>query len=437
MRPILPHGLAVRQYKYPSPHKSLNNVLNFSKHELKEVQKMVKFAHLADCHLGGWRQEELQKLNFKSFQKVIERCIQEQVDFVLIAGDLFDSAYPPIEILKESFAEFKKLKDAKIPVYLIAGSHDFSASGKTFLDVLEKAGFCKNVGKFEIQEDEEKIKLIPHMHDNIAIYGYPGRKSGMEIEDLSKVYFSEIHPFTIFMVHTAIRAAIGTIPMESIEKQKLPLANYYAMGHVHKRFEDHIANSRYVYPGPTFPNNFQELSDLQHGSFQLVETDGANIQTKNIEIPLKEVASIEIEINNGLTATQEIISHLDKLVLHNKIVLLKLKGNLVEGKTGDIRFNEIEDFIKKKDAYVFLRNISSIKIPDLDLGMMSSVKDIEEVQKRKSDEFLKSNPHNFNKYLPQLMDALSIEKNEDEKTIIYEERLLSELKTILEITEIL
>ena len=412
------------------------NHTNQFKRKYQHIFMSTKFAHLADCHLGSWRQEELQKLNFESFQKIIDRCIQEQVGFILISGDLFDSAYPPIEILKDSFAEFKKVKDAKIPVYLIAGSHDFSASGKTFLDVLEKAGFCKNVENSTIQEDG-RIQLKPHMHGNIAIYGYPGRKSGMEIEDLSRVYFSEIHPFTIFMVHTAISAAIGAIPMESIEKQKLPLANYYAMGHVHKRFEDHIANSRYVYPGPTFPNNFQELADIQHGSFQLVETDGANIKTKSIEIPLKEIASIEIEINNGLTATQEIISHLDKLVLRDKIVLLKLKGTLIEGKTGDIRFNEIEDFVKKKDAYIFLRNISSIKIPDLDLGMMSSVQDIEEIQNRKKDEFLKSNPHSFNKYHQQLIDALSIEKNEDEKEVIYEERLLSELKTILEIKEIL
>ena len=397
---------------------------------------MVKFAHLADCHLGSWRQEELQKLNFQSFQKVIERCIQEQVEFVLISGDLFDSAYPPIEILKESFSEFKKIHDAKIPVYLIAGSHDFSASGKTFLDVLEKAGFCKNVGNWEVQE-EGKIKLISHMHDNIAIYGYPGRKSGMEVEDLKNIYIDEMHPFTILMLHTTIKEVLGAMQIEPVNKEKLPLANYYAMGHIHKRFEDHISDSRYVYPGPTFPNNFQELSDLQHGSFQLVETDGINIKTQNIEIPLKEVVTIELEVTNGLTATQEIVSHIDKLALHDKIVLLKLKGTLIEGKTGDIRFNEIEDFIKKKDAYVFLRNISSIKIPDLDLGMMVSAENIQEIEKRKSDEFLKKNPHNFNEYHYPLMEALKLEKNEDEKTAIYEERLLSELKNVLEITEIL
>ena len=106
---------------------------------------MVKFAHLADCHLGSWRSPELEKLNFESFRKSIDIILQEKADFALMAGDLFDSAYPSIDILKETFAEFKRLKENNIPVFLIAGSHDYSASGKTFLDVLEKGGFCKNV----------------------------------------------------------------------------------------------------------------------------------------------------------------------------------------------------------------------------------------------------------------------------------------------------
>jgi len=398
---------------------------------------MTKFAHLADCHLGSWRQDELQKLNFLSFQQIIDRCIQERVDFILISGDLFDSAYPPIEILKDSFAEFKKVKDAGIPVYLIAGSHDFSASGKTFLDVLEKAGFCKNVENWE-QEEDGRIRLKPQMHKDIAIYGYPGRKSGMEIEDLSKVYFDAVHPFTIFMLHTTIKDVVGTIPMESVEKQKLPLANYYAMGHIHQIFETSEANSKYVYPGPTFPNNFQELSDLKYGSFQLVETDGANTKSQNIKVPIKEVVSCEIEINNGLTATQKIIDEIDKLNLRDKIFLLKLKGILKQGKTGDIRFNEIEEFIKKKETYVCLRNISSIKIQETEFGMESSPSDnVENIERKILGEYSQKNPANFNKYLPQLMTALSLEKNEDERSAIYEDRLLEELKIILEINEVL
>ena len=69
---------------------------------------MTKFTHLADVHLGGWKAGPMQDLNFQSFQKAIDISLDRKVDFILIAGDLFDSAYPSIEILKETFAEFKR-----------------------------------------------------------------------------------------------------------------------------------------------------------------------------------------------------------------------------------------------------------------------------------------------------------------------------------------
>jgi len=136
---------------------------------------MVKFAHIADSHLGSWRQPELQLLNLESFRKTIDSCIQEKVEFILFTGDLFDSAFPPIEILKETFNEFRKLKEAGVRSYIIAGSHDYSISGKTFLDVLEKAGFCE-ICKYELNEETQKIILKPIIYKSYYIYGYPGKK---------------------------------------------------------------------------------------------------------------------------------------------------------------------------------------------------------------------------------------------------------------------
>lgn len=397
---------------------------------------MVKFAHIADCHLGSWRQQELQDLNFSSFQKVIGITIQEKVDFALFCGDLFDSAYPPIEILKQTFAEFKKLKDANIPVYLIAGSHDYSASGRTFLDVLEKAGLCKNIESHETQPDG-RIKLLPTIHDNIEIYGYAGKKSSLEIEDLKKAYINSNAPFTILMLHTTISDIVENIDMNSINKEELPFANYYAMGHIHQRFNIEQSNSTFVYPGPTYPNNFQELVDLQSGSFQITEITN-RITTRNIEIPIKEIAYIEIELDNGLTATEKVIDILNKTNIKDKILLLKLKGTLNTGKSGDIRFNEIEEFVNKKEVYSYLRNISQLKTKDSDINLNSTqLGNIEEIEKAIQEEFEKTNPHDFNVHLPQLINTLSIEKNEDEKSMFFETRLIDELKNILNLNEII
>lgn len=266
----------------------------------------MRFAHISDVHLGGWKQKPLQDLNFKSFEKAIDTCIDKKLDFVLIAGDLFDSAYPPIEILRDAFGEFKRLKEAKIPCFIIAGSHDYSVSGKTFLDVLEKAGFCKNVSN--IEETKENIILNPVIYNGVAIYGYPGKKSGLEIPDLRRIKFNDCPGlFKILMLHTTIDKAKGTLPVDSLETELLPKADYYALGHLHMDFQ----YQNFVYPGPIFPNNFQELEDLQNGSFYIVNTELGNSLQK-IELKLKETVLIEVEIKSAVSATEQILSEIER-----------------------------------------------------------------------------------------------------------------------------
>ncbi|MEM4181977.1 MAG: exonuclease SbcCD subunit D [Candidatus Pacearchaeota archaeon] len=389
----------------------------------------MKFAHLADCHLGSWKEKELQDLNFLSFKKAIDKIIEEKVDFVLFCGDLFDSAYPPIEILKETFGEFRRLKENNIQSFLIAGSHDFSSSGKTFLDVLEKAGLCINAQKCEIDE-KGNIILFPAFFKDIAIFGYGGKKSGMEIDDLKKIKLSNIYPMSILMIHTTIKDIVGDIPMNYLEKEFLPLANYYALGHIHKVFELKEKNSIFVYPGPIFPNNFQELWDLRAGSFNINEIERGIIKTKNLKIGLKEVVSLEIELDNALTATNEIISKIDKLNLFDKIFLLKLKGELLIGEQGDILFNEIEEFVKKKKAYVFLRNISSLTKKEKEIQI--SLENLEKSEEKIIHEYRELSKARFSSLTEELIHALSLEKNEDEKNNLFEDRLVFEIKKVLE-----
>ncbi|MCX6746579.1 MAG: DNA repair exonuclease [Candidatus Pacearchaeota archaeon] len=384
---------------------------------------MVRFAHISDVHLGGWKQQSMQELNFQSFRKTIEICIEKKVEFILISGDLFDSAYPSIEILKETFSEFRKLKEARIPCFIIAGSHDYSISGKTFLDVLEKAGFCTNV--MNIEENQDTIILNPTVYNNIAIYGYPGKKSGLEIQDLRKLRFNDSPGmFKIFMLHTTIDKAKGTLPVDSIETELLPKADYYALGHLHIDFQ----YENFVYPGPIFPNNFQELEDLQYGRFYIVDTN-SDEPLQKVELKIKDVVSIDVETKNALTATEKIISEIEKREVEDKIVLLRVRGEIETGTSSDIKFSQIEEFATKKKAYFLLKNTHDLKTKEVEMEI--EVKDIDNVEDETINLYSGQNPSDFNKFIPQLINTLAIERQEGEKIESFNSRLLEETKKLL------
>ncbi len=383
---------------------------------------MPRFAHLADVHLGGWKQQPMQELNCKSFGKAIDACINEKVEFVLMAGDIFDSPYPPIEILKETFAEFKRLKDAKIPCFMIAGSHDYSVSGKTFLDVLEKAGFCKNVS--DVEERDGNLWLNPTIYNGVAIYGYPGRKSGLEVMDLRRVKLNDSPGmFKIFMLHTTIDKAKGTLPIEAIETDSLPKADYYALGHLHIDFQ----HENFVYPGPIFPNNFAELEDLGHGRFYIVDSKEGSL--KRIDLKLKEIEPIEIEVRDAATATEKIISEIGKREIEDKIVLLRVRGELENGKNSDIKFSEIEEVVKRKKAYFMLKNTHDLKAKEVELDV--EIKETENIEEETIKVYSEQNPSDLNKLIPQLITSFSIEKQEGETSQSFSNRLIGESRKIL------
>ena len=385
---------------------------------------MVKFAHIADVHLGGWKQQ-MQDLNFESFKRAVDICINSKLDFILFAGDLFDSAYPPIEVLKDTFAQFKRIKDVNIPCFIIAGSHDYSVSGKTFLDVLEKAGFCKNV--YNAEERDNLLILNPVVYGNVAIYGYPGKKSGLEVPDLNRIRLNDSPGlFKILMLHTTIDRVVGNLPIESINTDRLPRADYYALGHIHVLYN----KDGFVYPGPLFPNNFKELEDLKQGTFVIFDSDSPQ-PVERIKLPTKQIEHLIIEIEDALTGTEKIIKELNKRALKDKIILLRVYGELKRGKNSDIKFQQIEEFVKKNGAYFLLKNTHDLKTKEEDMELNITEKDSENIEEETIKVYSKEDLSNFNKHISELMNVLSIEKQEGETTETFNDRIIQGSKRIL------
>ncbi|MEK6757688.1 MAG: hypothetical protein AABX88_01030, partial [Nanoarchaeota archaeon] len=204
-------------------------------------------------------------------------------------------------------------------------------------------------------------------------------------------------------------------------------ADYYALGHLHIDFQ----YQNFVYPSPIFPNNFQELEDLNYGSFYIVDTDAkiSDSPLKKIELKIKDVVVLNIEIKNALIATEKIISEIDKVDIDGKILLLRIRGEIEKGKNSDIRSQQIEEFAKQKGAYFVLKNTHELKTNEVDLEI--EVMASENIEEEAVNVYSKKNPSDFNKLIPQLMNSLSIEKQEGETTDSFSSRLMEESKKVL------
>ena len=339
---------------------------------------MYKFAHLADCHLGAQKYSELKELEIKAFNNCLDKCMEEKVDFIIIAGDLFHSNLPDMGIVKQAVGKLKEVKDKEIPIYINYGSHDFSPNETSIIDVITESGLLKKLFNAYIVEDEngkEKIKLefITDEKTCAKLTGISGRKLGLDdayYEMLDKKSLEEEEGFKIFVFHAAIKNLLPDFlsKMDGIDIKKLPKNfDYYAGGHIHKRIcETHIDNYNIItYPGPPFAGYPRDLEMSARGEkrgFFIVEFDE---KIQNIDFcEYKNFCEVDIvkyenipsnppfiaDHKNSNQLYDEILDEIKKHDVNGKIVILKVKGELSGGKTSDINFHEIRKILKGSGA---------------------------------------------------------------------------------------
>jgi len=397
----------------------------------------MKFAHLADCHLGSWREGKLRDLNMQAFKEAVDICIKENTAFVLISGDLFDIALPSIDIIKETTGILRKLKNENISCYIIPGSHDFSVSGKTMLDILEKAGLLINVGKIEKTEDERINLGFVEDKTGIKITGLMGKRRGLEksyYEILNKEILEKEPGFKIFMFHSSLDE-LKPKELENVESHSLSLLpkgfDYYAGGHLHYVIKgEKNGYNLVVYPGALFPNNFSELEKDKHGGFYIGDVKGKNVDLKFVPIKLKDVISLKIDANkkSAEAVENDVKNSLKKESLKDKIVLLTVAGVLSSGKPSDINFKDLLNI----DSYCILKNTNKLipkEIEELSINSDST----EDIEKETVKEFLEKDKFLNESIIHSLIISLNLEKGEGERNADFENRIFEEVNKILKV----
>jgi exonuclease SbcD len=224
----------------------------------------IKFIHTADLHLdtpfkglSSWNNDLASKLKdatFKSFKRIIDLCIQEKVDFLIISGDIFDSENKSLAAQIKFVSELKRLSEKGIPTYFICGNHDPLSS---WLDELQ---LPENVFRFNSSDVENVI----YQKDNrpIAdIYGISFQNRIVNINLANNYQLnSNPSPISIAILHGTIGApgpheSYAPFKVEDVVNKGF---DYWALGHIHKRHTVHESNPTIVYPGNPQGRDFGE-----------------------------------------------------------------------------------------------------------------------------------------------------------------------------------
>jgi len=408
---------------------------------------MYKFAHLADCHLGAHRYTELKRIELESFKEAIKESVNLKVDFIVISGDFFHSNIPNMEVVKEAAKVLKDLKEAEIPVYVCYGSHDYSPTRTSMIDVLESAGLLKRVDNIRRGEEGYTLDFIRDPVTGAKLTGISARRMGMEREQfkyLNKEPLESEKGFKIFLFHSAITELKPAYfsEMESIPLSLFPRGfDYYAGGHLHEKIEKYEEDyGIIVYPGPLLGSYATDLEANANGEkrgFYIIEFDDTIKNASFLPLDLVEYAYFPYDVTgkSSQEAMDDIISELQGRDVDGKVVMVKICGELSSGKTAEIDPLRIRDLLVEMGALHVNINRHGLRRRER-RRIRIKVENIPQVER----SLFKENRENLDvlrecdvDVAMELLDTLRRDRKPNERKVDYEDGLFRDALRVLSI----
>ncbi|NMH73355.1 DNA repair exonuclease [Bacillus sp. RO2] len=267
--------------------------------------KKIRFLHAADLHLDSPFKglshlpqqifDQIRKSTFQSLTNLMNAAIHHHVDFVLLAGDLFDLEQRSLIAQATLRKELLRLNEAGIQVYIIHGNHDYLTDDHTLFKYPDNVHiFTGEVERKTYLKDKEELACI---------YGFSYKQRHLT-ENMTSYYEKEDKtiPFHIGMLHGNFSGreehdpyAPFTLP-DLLDKE----FHYWALGHIHKREILHY-HPPIVYPGNIQGRHKKEQGDkgcylvdlLEDGIPELTYIETSAIQWEELEIPINELQSVD------------------------------------------------------------------------------------------------------------------------------------------------
>ena len=223
---------------------------------------MFKFIHAADVHLDsplnkldyyeGAPKEEIRQATRRAFENLVQTAVSEKVDFILIAGDLYDGDWKDYSTGLYLMSQTRILSGAGIPVCIVAGNHDAANT------ITKSLRLPQNIHLFP----SNKPATVTMEALNVAVHGQSFATPAVK-KDLSHNYPAPLPGyFNIGLLHTCATGREGHEPYApcSLESLQARGYDYWALGHVHQR------EVLLEHPPVVFPGNIQGRHPRETGA---------------------------------------------------------------------------------------------------------------------------------------------------------------------------
>ncbi len=258
----------------------------------------MKFIHTADLHLDSpllglsayadAPAERLRTATREAFQNLVGVAVEEQVDFMIIAGDLYDGKWKDYNTGLFFVRQMGRLRAAGIPVFLLYGNHDAES------DMTKSLQLPGNVQTFSSRKAEtfhlEALK--------VALHGQ-SFKEAKTLENLVPDYPPPVSGWlNIGVLHTALEGSAQHANYAPCSRAELRARGYqyWALGHVHEHFIER-GETTIAYPGNLQGRHIREAG--ARGAL-LVGAEDTQITTlERLEVDVLRWHALEVDISTA------------------------------------------------------------------------------------------------------------------------------------------
>ena len=210
-----------------------------------------RFMHTADIHLDlplrslSLRDPDLAGLigdaTRQALIAIVDLCLEEQVDALIIAGDLYDGDQTSMKTARFLATQMERLHEAGINVYKIRGNHDALSK------ITQQLLLPPSVKVFGARAEAIELQ---HNGLNVAIHGLSFAKPHAPDNLLPKYKPPVTDAVNIGIMHTSLAGASGHDPYGPCNVADLHASgfDYWALGHIHQR-SHHLGQRTVIMPG--------------------------------------------------------------------------------------------------------------------------------------------------------------------------------------------